>query len=104
MLTGTIKWFDPDKAYGFITPADLGKDVYVHAKALQKSNIETLEPGTVVTYTLSGKGEKLYAQDIVKVSPASGVPVEGNPPDTRDANGGFEVDEDFEREWGLRRA
>lgn len=51
MSNGTIKWFNYEKGYGFITP-DVGeKDVFVHITALQKANIEQVLPGQKVVYS-----------------------------------------------------
>jgi CspA family cold shock protein len=44
-LEGAVKWFEPDKGYGFVAPDGGGKDVFVHITALRRSGIETLAPG-----------------------------------------------------------
>jgi cold shock protein len=63
---GTVKWFDPTKGYGFITPAFGGEDVFVHASSLQKSGLRTLIDGQPVTFSVvTGRNGKPKA-DIVK--------------------------------------
>jgi cold shock protein len=44
-LEGAVKWFEPDKGYGFIAPDGGGKDVFIHITALRRSGIEMLGPG-----------------------------------------------------------
>jgi CspA family cold shock protein len=50
MATGTVKWFNDDKGYGFITPDDGGKDLFVHFSAIQGDGFRTLAEGAKVTY------------------------------------------------------
>ena len=52
MATGTVKWFNGQKGYGFIQPDDGGKDVFVHISALQRSGLTALDEGQKVTYEL----------------------------------------------------
>jgi cold shock protein len=54
--TGTVKWFNPERRYGFIAPNGGGKDVFVHASALERSGIEWLSEGqTVVVDVVEGR-------------------------------------------------
>ena len=50
MATGTVKWFSDDKGYGFITPDDSGKDLFVHHIAIQSNGFKSLVEGTKVSY------------------------------------------------------
>ncbi|MEM9436866.1 MAG: cold-shock protein [Pseudomonadota bacterium] len=52
MLTGTVKWFNPDKGYGFIAPDAGGKDVFVHIKAVERSGLTGLADNQKVSYEL----------------------------------------------------
>ena len=50
MITGTVKWFDDAKGYGFISPEDGSKDVFVHHSAIQGSGFKTLAEGQRVEF------------------------------------------------------
>jgi CspA family cold shock protein len=50
MTTGTVKWFNESKGFGFITPEDGGKDVFVHFSAIQGSGFRTLAEGQKVSF------------------------------------------------------
>jgi CspA family cold shock protein len=50
MAIGTVKWFNDDKGYGFITPEDGGKDLFVHFSAIQADGFRTLPEGAKVEY------------------------------------------------------
>ena len=52
MITGTVKWFNDAKGFGFITPSDGGKDVFVHHSAIQGSGFKTLAEGQKVQFSL----------------------------------------------------
>ncbi|MFV1977296.1 MAG: cold-shock protein [Candidatus Scalindua sp.] len=58
MSTGTVKWFDAGKGFGFITPDDGGKDLFVHHSEIQSgSDYATLNDGQKVEYEI-GEGQK----------------------------------------------
>jgi CspA family cold shock protein len=50
MATGTVKWFSDEKGYGFITPDDQGKDLFVHFSAISGNGFRTLAEGAKVSY------------------------------------------------------
>jgi len=50
MATGTVKWFSDDNGYGFITPDDGGKDLFVHHSAIAGNGFESLAEGAKVSY------------------------------------------------------
>jgi CspA family cold shock protein len=50
MTTGTVKWFNPDKGYGFIQPDDGGKDVFVHISAVEQAGLRRLQEGQRIDY------------------------------------------------------
>ena len=50
MPTGTVKWFNAQKGYGFIQPDDGGRDVFVHISAVEKAGLSDLSEGQTVSY------------------------------------------------------
>jgi CspA family cold shock protein len=50
--TGTVKWFNGQKGYGFIEPEDGGKDVFVHISAVERSGMQSLRDGQKVSFDL----------------------------------------------------
>ncbi len=52
MPTGTVKWFNPAKGYGFIEPDDGGKDAFVHSSAVERAGLNTLQEGQKVSFEL----------------------------------------------------
>jgi CspA family cold shock protein len=57
MSTGTVKWFNDSKGYGFITPSDGGKDLFVHHSEVQSGGFRTLQEGQSVEFEV-GQGKK----------------------------------------------
>lgn len=64
MATGTVKWFNKDKGFGFIVPDDGGKDVFVHISAVEKSGFKTLNEGQRVSYELENSRGKIAAVNL----------------------------------------
>jgi len=52
VATGTVKWFNPTKGYGFIQPQGGGKDVFVHISAVERAGLTTLNEGQQVEYEI----------------------------------------------------
>ena len=52
MTTGTVKWFNPTKGFGFIQPDDGGADVFVHASAVERSTLGSLQEGQKIGFEL----------------------------------------------------
>jgi len=52
MPTGTVKWFNPTKGYGFIQPDDGSKDVFVHISAVERSGIGNLQEGQKLSFDI----------------------------------------------------
>jgi CspA family cold shock protein len=52
MATGTVKWFNPTKGFGFIQPNDGGADVFVHISAVERSGLGSLNEGDKVSFEL----------------------------------------------------
>lgn len=50
MATGTVKWYNSEKGYGFIEPQDGGKDVFVHVSAVEQAGMRTLNEGQKISY------------------------------------------------------
>ncbi|PAJ74455.1 cold-shock protein [Pseudoalteromonas sp. NBT06-2] len=57
MSTGTVKWFNADKGFGFITPEDGSKDLFVHHSEIQVDGYKTLDEGQKVEFVV-GEGQK----------------------------------------------
>jgi CspA family cold shock protein len=62
---GTVKWYNSTKGYGFITPNDGKRDVFVHSSAILNSGIDELHENQKVEYTLVTKNDKTSADEIV---------------------------------------
>ncbi|MDG2287075.1 MAG: cold-shock protein [Alphaproteobacteria bacterium] len=65
MATGTVKWFNATKGYGFIEPDDGGADAFVHITALEQSGIDSLNEGAKVSFELEvGRNGKQAATNL----------------------------------------
>ena len=59
MATGTVKWFNPAKGYGFIQPGGGGRDVFVHISAVEQAGLSSLNEGQTVEYEIeSNRGKE----------------------------------------------
>lgn len=66
MATGTVKWFNPTKGYGFIEPSDGSKDAFVHISAVERVGLSTLREGQKVEFDLvPGRNGKSSAENLV---------------------------------------
>tara|TARA_Y100000996_G_scaffold395406_1_gene360606 strand:+ start:250 stop:456 length:207 start_codon:yes stop_codon:yes gene_type:complete len=68
MAQGKIKWFDPKKGYGFISPDDGSKDAFLHISALEKAGINQLEVGQAVSYELTEQRGKQAATEVTLIN------------------------------------
>ncbi len=68
MPTGTVKWFNPAKGFGFIEPEDGSKDVFVHMNAVRSAGLDTLSEGQRVDFDIEpGKDGKTAAANLVAI-------------------------------------
>ena len=66
MTTGTVKWFNPTKGFGFIEPSDGGQDAFVHISAVERAGLSTLQEGQKVEFELvPGRNGKSSAENLV---------------------------------------
>ena len=64
MATGTVKWFNAQKGYGFIQPSDGGRDVFVHISAVERAGMSTLNEGQKINYELVTEKGKTSAANL----------------------------------------
>jgi cold shock protein len=64
VATGTVKWFNPTKGYGFVQPQAGGKDVFVHISAVERAGLSTLNEGAVIEYDVVANKGKESAENI----------------------------------------
>lgn len=65
MATGTVKWFDATRGYGFIEPEDGSKDAFVHISAVERAGLRSLSEGQKVSYELQpGQNGKSSAENL----------------------------------------
>lgn len=64
MATGTVKWFNESKGYGFIVPAEGGDDVFVHTTAIESEGYKTLLEGQTVDFEINQSPKGLQASHV----------------------------------------
>ncbi len=64
MASGTVKWFDPIKGFGFIAPEDGSTDVFVHISTVERANINQLSEGQKVSYDVATNKGKTSADNL----------------------------------------
>lgn len=64
MANGTVKWFNAQKGFGFIQPADGGKDVFVHISAVERAGLSSLNEGQSVTFDVMNERGKDAAANL----------------------------------------
>lgn len=66
MATGTVKWFNPTKGFGFICPDNGGNDVFVHISAVEQAGLRSLNENDKVSYELVTEKGKTFAGNLAK--------------------------------------
>ncbi|OCQ54586.1 Cold shock-like protein CspB [Photorhabdus australis subsp. thailandensis] len=67
-MTGSVKWFNNDKGFGFIAPQNGSKDVFVHYSAIQSNNFKTLEEGQKVSFSIENGAKGPSAANVIVLS------------------------------------
>ena len=66
MASGTVKWFNPTKGFGFIEPSDGSKDIFVHISAVERAGLQSLREGQKVEFELvAGRDGRSAAENLV---------------------------------------
>ena len=79
MATGTVKWFNDAKGFGFIEPQGGGPDIFVHFSAIEMNGYRTLQQGALVSFELSEGDKGFLAQSIQVLDAASPPPAPVRP-------------------------
>ncbi len=68
MATGTVKWFNPNKGFGFIEPSEQGNDVFVHISAVERAGLDNLREGQKLEFeVVEGNNGKFSAESLVAI-------------------------------------
>jgi CspA family cold shock protein len=67
MATGTVKWFNSKKGYGFITEEETEKDIFLHVSALEESKLKNLKEDQKLEFEIKEENNRLQAIDLKKV-------------------------------------
>ena len=67
MAQGTVKWFNDDKGYGFISPDDGGEDLFVHHSGIAGTGFKSLDEGAKVSYEATRGKKGMQAEDVSPV-------------------------------------
>jgi CspA family cold shock protein len=67
MATGTVKWFNSKKGYGFITEEGTEKDIFLHVSALEESKLKNLKEDQKLEFEIKEENNRLQAIDLKKV-------------------------------------
>lgn len=70
MAKGAVKWFNDEKGYGFISPEDGTKDLFVHHTSIQGSGFKSLREGEIVEFEVTSGPKGLQASNVVKSAAA----------------------------------
>jgi CspA family cold shock protein len=74
MPTGTVKWFNDQKGYGFIKQEGVAEDIFVHHTAIKMEGFRTLTPGEAVDFEIKKDEKGLKAVNVTRAASASEVP------------------------------
>jgi len=66
-VTGVVKWFNEEKGFGFLTPSEGGKDVFVHFRSIASEGFKSLNEGQQVTFTIEQGQKGPQAANVVAV-------------------------------------
>ena len=67
MATGTVKWFNPQKGFGFIQPDTGGADVFVHISAVERAGLNNLNEGQKISFDVTSEKGKSSATNLQKI-------------------------------------
>lgn len=76
MATGTVKWFNDQKGYGFVRQDGVNEDIFVHHSAIKMEGFRTLNPGEVVEYEINRDDKGMKAVNVVRTGEVVPVPEE----------------------------